>query len=151
MASRFARLLAPLAACAVAVLVASCCCQRYSSCREESTECGPCGTTFQRLVVTNKHTKPIMVSATGWDDSGANPVEVPLKNSPASIAAGGSQAFPVQVAGTNVDRVVVSYLADDDTDQRPAVEDLTVGASVMITRCVQSYTPDAYQIVVTCP
>ena len=163
MASPFARLLAPLVAGAVATLVAACCCQTYSSCGR--APCVPSAdkkagnipstysTVFQRLVVTNKHTKPIYVTSTAWDDSGASPVQVPLTNTPSSIPTGGSQAFLVPMVGTNVNRLVVTYLAADDSNQLPAVEVVTVGSGVvMITRCVRSYQPetDFYLINDTC-
>lgn len=162
MAFRSARLLAPLAAGAVALIVAACCCQRSTPCERKCDQPAfaakygggggllePESTTFQRLVVTNKHTKSVLVTAMGWRNSSSGPVQVPLQNSPATIPPGGVQSFPIQVPGTNINHIVVTYLAADDSDQVATTEHLPVVSDIM-TRCIQAYEPDVYTIADTC-
>lgn len=160
MTLRFTRLLAPFAACVVATLAASCCCQRYDSCgRDSSCEKGSeipstYSTTFQRLVVTNKHTRPVRVTPMGWNDSVTPSVPVPLTNTPADIPVGGTQQFDIQVPGTNVDRVELTYLAQDDSNQTENPDSVLVPhGATEVTRCIMTYRPrnDVYTVVDVCP
>lgn len=168
----FLAALAPLAAC---MLFAGCCCDTSSRCCDPGSGCvagavgggGAVGddasirsirpqTAFQRLVVTNKHTKPVTVTPIGYTtDAGGNRVPVPfeaersINPAPNVVEPGQTQTFVA--TQWNLGSIEVTY--QEATDPSPFTEVIDSRVNV-IRRCIVQYDPapmDTYLIAEVCP
>jgi hypothetical protein len=159
MKSSFTRFLAPSTAFAFAAMLAACCCDSSSRC------CDPCSgggaspnggpsaqdkslpdgkkiaglhpaTTFQRLVVTNKHPKPIRVTPMGAGVDGLNnPIEIPFV--PAFVVVGPNARVEFEATKGGVTSATVTY--QEASDPSPFAETVDFELHHARNRCIVGY------------
>ena len=143
-----ARVVTAFVAFGIAVWLSACCCNKPPCCPTPAGQgdCGAESTVFVKLVVMNKYAQPVVVTPVATDDVNTDRPLDPLSK---SLIKDQSQDF--MASNPNVDRIVLTVKAGDDTNGANTLSTITVGKGVKIVRVTIDYDPssDTYTQAVT--